>query len=91
MITEDGHFYHIDFGYLFGKEPPLKGSIASKIRITTSMIEVMGGVDSVHYKKFETKTVEAFMALRNHRDYIMNLMNLLVHSGLTDLPFDNHQ
>lgn len=43
MIDKDGKFFHIDFGFIFGKEPGGKGSLASKIRISTSMINAMGG------------------------------------------------
>jgi phosphatidylinositol kinase/protein kinase (PI-3 family) len=43
MIDKDGKFFHIDFGFIFGKEPGSKGYLASKIRISTSMIAAMGG------------------------------------------------
>ena len=42
MIDKEGKFFHIDFGFIFGKEPGGKGNLASKIRISTSMIEAMG-------------------------------------------------
>lgn len=43
MIDRDGKFFHIDFGFIFGKEPGGKGNLASKIRISSSMIDAMGG------------------------------------------------
>ena len=66
MITKDGMFFHVDFGFIFGKEPnSMKQGLASKIRITLSMIEPLGGIDSEDYLKFEQKCFEAFNELRN--------------------------
>jgi phosphatidylinositol 3-kinase len=57
MIDRDGKFFHIDFGFIFGKEPGGKGGLASKIRISSSMIEAMGGLGSEGYEKFLEKSV----------------------------------
>ena len=77
---------------MFGKEPnAFKASTASLIRITKTMIEPMGGLDSPNFGKFERKLCEAYAKMRNHREYIMNLMNLMVNSGLPDLPYAKHQ
>jgi phosphatidylinositol 3-kinase len=38
MITQDGYFFHIDFGFIFGKEPGIKSKAASKIRVSKTMI-----------------------------------------------------
>ena len=38
MIDKDGKFFHIDFGFIFGKEPGGKEKWASKIRITKEMV-----------------------------------------------------
>ena len=61
MIDKDGLFFHIDFGFIFGKEPGGKGKLASKIRISKTMIHVMGGVKSPLFAKFEKKFVESFI------------------------------
>jgi len=35
MITQEGEFFHIDFGFIFGKEPnSAKQYLASKMRVT---------------------------------------------------------
>ena len=60
MVTKDGNLFHIDFGFLFGKEPPKKGLLASKMRIAGLMIEPLGGFDTPDYKKFERKLCECF-------------------------------
>lgn len=51
MIDNRGYFFHIDFGFILGKEPPKKG-FAPKIRITKTMVQVMGGLNSEGYVEF---------------------------------------
>lgn len=82
MITKDGMFFHIDFGFIFGKEPGSKGRLASKFRISKDMVTPMGGVGSANYAKFSQKFVETFLILRNKISYILNLMHLMIHSGI---------
>jgi phosphatidylinositol 3-kinase len=50
MVDKDGKFFHIDFGFIFGKEPGGKGGLASKIRISKTMVDAMGGFGSDGYK-----------------------------------------
>lgn len=54
MIDESGHMFHVDFGYIFGKNPPKKSTMPP-IRICKEMIECMGGFESKNYKKFIEK------------------------------------
>ena len=91
MIDTDGLFFHIDFGFIFGKEPGGKDFLASKIRVSKSMITVMGGIDSPNYQKFEKKFVESFLIIRSKMGYILNLVHLMINSGISDLPYETHQ
>lgn len=90
MIDQDGKFFHIDFGFIFGKEPGGKGGLASKIRISKKMVAAMGGPDSEGYELFERKCWECFKHLRARKDYILNLMHLMISSGISDLPYATH-
>ena len=38
MIDNTGKLFHIDFGFIFGKEPGIKGNLASKIRLSDDMV-----------------------------------------------------
>jgi hypothetical protein len=49
------------------------------------MIKPMGGIGSPNYIKFEKKFVESFLILRNKISYILNLMLLMINSGIGDL------
>ena len=91
MIDKNGMFFHIDFGFIFGKEPPAKGRFAPKLRFSKEMIAPMGGIGSPNYIKFEKKFIESFLILRNKISYILNLIHLMINSGITDLQFHAHQ
>lgn len=43
LLQPDGHLFHIDFGWLFNRDPKLKEPI---MKISKEMVDVMGGVDT---------------------------------------------
>ena len=42
--------WHLDFGYILGKEPPGKSGFVSPIRINKPMVEGLGGMNSPTYE-----------------------------------------
>jgi phosphatidylinositol 3-kinase len=90
LIDETGHMFHVDFGFIFGKNPPRK-NVMPPIRIWYEMIECMGGFKSHHYQKFLDKWVNAFRFLRNHSKYILNLFYLMIHAEIADLPAEDSE
>ena len=91
MICGDGKLFHIDFGFIFGKEPnAFKQRYATKLRLSKEMLEPMSLKTTAkstdpNYEKFERKFVETFLILRNKTSYMMNLIHLMIHSGIGDL------
>jgi len=79
MITEDGKLFHIDFGYILGRDPKL---MSPDIRLTPEMIDAMGGVYSKSYINFKIYCSKAFNCIRRHSKlfYIM-LCDLCIQSG----------
>ena len=89
MLNNDGKMWHLDFGFILGKNPPKKGLWAPPIRINQPMVKGMGGQKSAKYEEFVSKTIDAFLFLRRYRIRIMNLMALMVDSGIDNLqPFE---
>jgi phosphatidylinositol 3-kinase len=91
MIDSFGRMFHIDFGFLFGKNPPAKQFGQAPIRICKEMIDAMGGNTHPHYENFKKKCVESFLYLRNYQSLILNLFHLMIHAGIKDLPFSEHE
>ena len=44
MMLDDGHFLHIDFGYILGDDPKKKLIAPPPFRFTKSMVDALGGV-----------------------------------------------
>ena len=74
MITKRGFLFHIDFGFILGKDPKL---IVSEIRITNDMIDVMGGMNSKYYQKFKKICNESFNCLRKHSSVFEILLSFV--------------
>ena len=51
MMLPTGNLFHIDFGYIFGRDAKPG---ATPIRFTREMAEAMGGVNSEDYRLFKT-------------------------------------
>lgn len=63
MLCEDGHLFHIDFGFILGRDPK---PYAPPMKLTKEMIEAMGGTNSEEMKKFRTHCFSAFLVLRKN-------------------------
>jgi len=87
MVTNDGHLFHIDFGFILGKDPK---PFTAPMRICKEMVEGMGGSNSPGYKSFKTKCCQAYKILRRHSKLIINLLYLMTDSGIKDLTGDPH-
>lgn len=82
MLKGNGALFHIDFGYLFGRDPK---PFPPPFKLSKEMVEAMGGADSRHYKQFRLHCVEAFNILRAEANLILNLLQLMVDAGIQDL------
>ena len=86
MLINNGKMWHLDFGYILGKNPPKKGVWVPPIRINKPMVLGLGGLSSAGYREFVSKTIDAFLYLRNYRNLIMNLMALMIDSSIENMP-----
>ncbi len=76
LMTESGHLFHIDFGFIFGQDPK---PWPSPIRIVAQMIEAMGGREGKDYSIFQKHCCWAFNRLRRPREsrLILNQLTLM--------------
>jgi phosphatidylinositol 3-kinase len=85
MVDNKGHLFHIDFGFILGKDPKPK---PPPMKLCKEMVEAMGGEGSPGYNTFKTKCVEVFLQLRKHCKLIVNLFYLMIHSNLSGMQGD---
>ena len=81
MVMPTGHMFHLDFGWILGKEPAGK-LCTPMIRIDPAMVKGMGGQGSEGYETFKQKAIDAILYLRRFRLLTLNLILLMIHAGL---------
>lgn len=74
MITQDAFIFNIDFGYIMGKDPKI---MSPEFRLTTEMIDAMGGTESTYYLKFKDYCYVAYNCLRKHTAIFTILLSQL--------------
>jgi hypothetical protein len=78
MITNEGKIFHIDFGYILGRDPKI---ISPEIRLTHDMIDAMGGVNSKYYENFKNYCGISYNCLRRHSSiFYVLLLSILQFS-----------
>ncbi|KAL3762752.1 hypothetical protein ACHAW5_002257 [Stephanodiscus triporus] len=82
LIQPTGHFFHIDFGFIFGRDPK---PLPPAFRLTKEMVDGMGGTDSKEYRQFCALACQAFNVLRKSAGLVLNLLHLMSDAGIEDL------
>jgi len=86
MLCSNGVLFHIDFGYILGKDPK---PLPPPMKLCKEMVEAMGGADSKEYERFRVLCCEAFNILRAESNLILNLLMLMVDANICDLKGDD--
>ena len=82
MIDDKGRLFHIDFGYILGKDIKVAAPL---IKLSKEMLEPMGGKGSPVYENFKQKCVNAYWILRDRAREIVNMFYLMIDSGIPQL------
>ncbi|KAL1409698.1 Phosphatidylinositol (PI) 3-kinase [Vanrija albida] len=85
MLSPDGHFFHVDFGYILGRDPK---PYPPPVKVCKEMVDAMGGVSSAHYARFQSFCYTAFSILRKNSNLILNLIALMVDAGIQDIQLE---
>lgn len=85
LLTEDGHFFHADFGYILGRDPK---PFAPLVKLSKHMVDGMGGVNSKHYKEFTGYCYTTYTTLRKNANLILNLFALMVDANIPDIRLE---
>lgn len=76
MITDRGEVFHIDFGYIM-KNPLTSIWGSPNIKVTSDIIDFLGGVNSEYYKTFQNLVIKSHEILRIHKNIIVNYYEIL--------------
>ncbi|KAK5726713.1 Phosphatidylinositol (PI) 3-kinase [Elasticomyces elasticus] len=87
MLAADGHFFHIDFGYILGRDPK---PMAPLMKLSREMVEGMGGTDlglvpESQFEVFKQYCFTAYTTLRRSSSLILNLFGMMVDAGIPGL------
>lgn len=85
LLTKKGHLFHVDFGYILGRDPK---PFPPPMKLSREMVEAMGGVNSDHYQTFRKLCYTAFLHLRRHANLILNLFNLMIDATIPDIALE---
>lgn len=85
LLSPDGHFFHVDFGYILNRDPK---PFAPAVKLSKEMVDAMGGTTSIHYTIFKKFCFTAFLTLRKNSNLILNLINLMIDANVTDIRFE---
>lgn len=88
LIAPSGHFFHIDFGFILGRDPK---PFAPLIKICKEMVEGLGGINSAQYAQFKQYCFTAYTTLRKSSSLVLNLFSLMVQSSVPDIKMIEEQ
>ncbi|XP_027215789.1 phosphatidylinositol 3-kinase catalytic subunit type 3 [Penaeus vannamei] len=86
LLTKDGNLFHIDFGYILGRDPK---PLPPPMKLSKEMVEGMGGQQAESYHEFRRLCYTAFHQLRRHANLILNLFSLMVDANVPDIALEN--
>lgn len=89
LIDNIGHLYHIDYGFILGISPGGNlGFETAAFKLTSEMIELMGGFKSEAYHTFVQTIIRGFLIARKVRVPLLAIVSAYADSGL---PCFNHK
>jgi hypothetical protein len=81
MINKRGQIFHIDYSHIM--ENPTTNILGEPvIKVTNSMIAILGGSDSPYYDKFKQFTINIFDILRLYKQTVFGYYGILEYENL---------
>ncbi|KAJ4298279.1 Phosphatidylinositol (PI) 3-kinase [Kalmusia sp. IMI 367209] len=85
LISPSGAFFHVDFGYILGRDPK---PYAPQMKVAREMIDGMGGSDHDNYLAFKEYSFTAWSTLRKSSNLILNLFALMKEANIPDIKVE---
>jgi len=74
ISSKTGRLFHVDFSFIMGKDPVFNNP---GIRITSEMIDALGGINSAGYKEFEELSTKIYNCVRRNIEIFVNMLMIL--------------
>lgn len=84
LVTKLGNFLHIDFSYIFGKDPKF---FAPRVTVPGPICDYLRE-DELIYSRFISRSVEIFLSIRDRYPKVFLFWSVLVQSGMFRLDLD---
>ena len=83
LVDESGRLVHIDFGFIFDWSPGKDMRFESaNFKLTKEFVKILGGNEKAEpYQLFVRKTIQGYLAVRDHFQEFYNLVELMIYSG----------
>ena len=83
LVDEQGSIIHIDFGFIFDWSPGKDMRFESaNFKMTKEFIKILGGNSLAEpYQLWAQKTIQGYLAVREHYRELTNLVELMIYSG----------
>lgn len=86
MLDSNGHIIHIDYGFILSIQPGKGLKIENApFKLTEEFVELIGKRDRMRFRKFRNLMRSGFMALQEHADKIIVIVEMMM-MGQEDLP-----
>jgi hypothetical protein len=86
MINKRGQIFNIDYGYLL-ENPKTNILGAPNIKVTTDMIDFLGGPNSEYYKNFKTYLIYVYDIMRLYKNIISNHYEIIGNEKYLDWEY----
>eukprot|EP00026_Physarum_polycephalum_P003588 Phypoly_transcript_03601.p1 GENE.Phypoly_transcript_03601~~Phypoly_transcript_03601.p1 ORF type:complete len:569 (+),score=53.35 Phypoly_transcript_03601:37-1707(+) len=86
MVTTDGHFFHIDFGFIMGADPK---PFPPPMKLCKEMVEGMGGRKGSYYHEFRDFCCVVYNLLRRHSGIFVKMLVLMEPANMKDITLYN--
>lgn len=82
MIDNEGHFIHIDFGFMFESSPGGNIGFEPDMKIVQEYVDILGGADSPQFKAYKKACVHAYLAIKPYWREIQYLVQMMLDTQL---------
>lgn len=82
LLDNQGNLIHIDFGFILSASPKNLGFESSPFKLTSEMVDVMGGLDSDGFKYFKLLILRGLIASRKHMDRVLSVVQIMQSASM---------